>query len=67
MSQKKYDVVERTDGLGTTTWIRWNDARTSLKLQELINKKCDILKEFTDYPHQVARAMMLDLVEESEK
>ncbi len=32
MSEKKYDVVERTDGLGTATWIKWNDVRFAIHL-----------------------------------
>ena len=38
----------------------------SLKLQEIVKAKCDSIKEFTDFPNQVSRAMMLELVDESE-
>lgn len=38
MSEKLYDVVERTDGINTTTWIKWIDAQPALKLQELVKE-----------------------------
>lgn len=44
MSKKLYDIVERTDALGTSTWIRWKDAQSALKLQELVIKEIEDTK-----------------------
>ena len=68
MSKKHYDVVERTDAFGTTLWIRWNDVRTALKLQELVNEKIkDMKTNVRDYELEMSLQCLVSESQDTDK